>query len=169
MLLQQAGGGEVDQEELSGEPDFSNWLNRKLPAARISVRMAAVAGRREIKRAFILKALCTHELTFQHSGVSWVNVASGGEAAAGGLCVPSPCVASALSPPEGLVDRLGSAPCPAGAPGAAGLTCCHQTGLAFCAALLQLGRCWHRVSSAAWQPEPGSRWLVYRASQVNSE
>lgn len=64
MLLQQAGGGEVDQEELSGEPDFSNWLNRKLPAARISVRMAAVAGRREIKRAFILKALCTHELTF---------------------------------------------------------------------------------------------------------
>lgn len=54
----------MDQEELSGEPDFSNWLNRKLPAARISVRMAAVAGRREIKCAFILKALCTHELTF---------------------------------------------------------------------------------------------------------
>lgn len=44
--------------------DFCNWLNRKLPATQISVRMTAIAERREIKRAFISKALCTHELTF---------------------------------------------------------------------------------------------------------
>lgn len=44
--------------------DFYNCLNRKLPATQISARLTAVAERREIKCAFILKALCTHELTF---------------------------------------------------------------------------------------------------------
>lgn len=44
--------------------DFYNWLNRKLPATQISARLTAIAERGEIKCAFILKALCTHELTF---------------------------------------------------------------------------------------------------------
>lgn len=72
-------------------------------------------------------------------------------------CVPRPPAWLRLwAHPRGLWTGWALPPCPAGAPGAAGLTYCHQTGLAFHAALLELGHCWHQASSAAWQPELGA-------------
>lgn len=70
--------------------DFYNWLNRKLLATSISARMTAVPESREIKHSFILKASCTHKLTFSGLWCEVVNiVASGGETEAGGLSLKS--------------------------------------------------------------------------------
>lgn len=44
--------------------DFYNCLNRKLLATHIAARLTATAESRQIKCAFILKALCTHDSPF---------------------------------------------------------------------------------------------------------
>lgn len=59
---EQPGGGDVGQQNYQ-EPGPVSLAEREAPGCVGFCRMAAIAERREIPCAFILEALCTHELT----------------------------------------------------------------------------------------------------------